>query len=167
MGQAPVPMTNPIRGQNRGRIEGKVYMNRKFYDHDFSGMDLTHADFRGATCVNCNFDNSDLSYATFEGANCYRSSFRQSKLYHVNFKDTVLAEAEVDPRDFFAATITLSCDTFDRTKLGKMYSVYWLFLLTLADIDPTLKQKVLGVLGETIGEERVKQLERSFADRTL
>jgi hypothetical protein len=85
----------------------------------------------------------------------------------VNFKDTVLAEAELDPRDFFAATITLSCDTFDRTKLGNIYAVAWLFLLTLSDIDPILKSKVLGVLNETIGVERVKQLERHFAERTL
>jgi hypothetical protein len=85
----------------------------------------------------------------------------------VNFKDTVLAESELDPRDFFSSTVTLSCDTFDRTKIGQIYAVAWLFLLTLADVDPIMKKKVLGVLNETIGEERVKQLERHFAERTL
>ena len=145
----------------------KVYINRKFYDKDFSNQDLTHADFRGCTLVGCNFDSSDLSYATFEGANCYRSTFRQSKLYHTNFKDAVMAKTFMDPRDMFGMTISVSCDTFDKIKLGKIWLAAWLYLPMLADLPPETKEKIQSVLEDLIGAERVKGLERHFSQRQI
>lgn len=145
----------------------KVFVNGKFYDYDFSSRDLTHADFRGCTLVNCNFNSADLSYATFEGANCYRSSFQQTKLYHTNFKDAVLAETKLDPRDFFAASVSLTCDTFDRTELGPIYIAAWLYLLTLANIPEKTRAGIDGVLVDMIGEERLKGLKRHFMERQL
>lgn len=145
----------------------KIFQNRKFYDRDFSNQDLTHADFRGSTLAGCNFDSSDLSYATFEGANCYRSTFRQSKLYHCNFKDTVLAETNMDPRDMFGMTLSVSCDTFDRIKLGKVWLAAWLYLPMLADLPDGVKEKIQGVLEDLIGAERVKSLERLFSQRQI
>lgn len=148
-------------------IAGKVFINRKFYDSDFSGKDLTHADFRGSTVVNCNFDNADLSYANFEGANCYRSSFRQTKCYHTSFKDAVMAETKMDPRDMFGMTISVSCDTFDRIELGPIWLAAWLFLPTLGDCPSGIKEEIQGVLKKMLGEERVKQMERTFANRQI
>jgi hypothetical protein len=145
----------------------KVFINRKFYDKDFSGQDLTHADFRGCTLVGCNFDNADLSYASFEGANCYRSTFRQSRLYHTNFKDAVLAETQMDPRDMFGMTISVSCDTFDKIKLGKIWLAAWLYLPMLADLPEGTKEKIENVLNDLIGPERVKSLERHFSQRQI
>lgn len=150
-----------------GAKKEKVFINRKHYDKDFSGEDLTHADFRGSTLVNCNFDNADLSYATFEGANCYRSSFRQTKCYHTNFKDAVLAETKLDPRDMFGMTISVSCDTFDKMELGKMWLAAWLYLPMLAAIPPENKKAIEEVLVGMLGAERVKTLERTFAQRAL
>lgn len=158
---------SPIRETNDEKKKSKVFVNGKFYDHDFSNKDLTHADFRGCVLVNCNFDSCDLSYATFEGANCYRSTFRQARLYHVNFKDAVLAETFIDPRDMFAASVTLSCDTFDRTKMGPVWIAAWLYLITLAEIPDKTKEKIDEALLELIGEERLKGLKRHFAERTL
>lgn len=147
--------------------EGKVFINRKFYDADFSSRDLTHADFRGSTVVNCNFDNADLSYANFEGANCYRSSFRQSKLYHTSFKDAVLAETKLDPRDMFGMTISVSCDTFDKIQLGPIWLAAWIFLPTLAELPVGMKEELQGVLTRMLGEERLKSLEKIFANRQI
>ncbi len=147
--------------------EGKVFLNRKYYDQDFSGRDLTHADFRGCTLVSCNFDNSDLSYATFEGANCYRSTFRQTRLYHTSFKDATTAETKMDPRDMFGLTMSVSCDTFDKMQLGTMWLAAWLFLPTLAEIPDKTRKYLLDTLNDLIGEERVKGLERHFANRQL
>lgn len=147
--------------------EGKVFINRKFYDADFSTRDLTHADFRGSTVVSCNFDNADLSYANFEGANCYRSSFRQTKLYHTSFKDAVLAETKMDPRDMFGMTISVSCDTFDRIELGSIWLAAWIFLPTLGELQPGLKDELQDVLKKMLGEERLKALERIFANRQI
>jgi hypothetical protein len=147
--------------------ESKVFLNKKYYDFDFSSRDLTHADFRGCTLVSCNFDNSDLSYATFEGANCYRSTFRQSRLYHTSFKDAVLAECEADPRDMFGLTLSVSCDTFDKIKLGKIWLASWLFLPMLAEIPDNTRARLRETLNELIGEERVKSMERHFIQREL
>jgi len=147
--------------------EGKVFLNRKYYDHDFKGLDLTHGDFRGSTLVNCEFDNSDLSYATFEGANCYRSTFRQARLYHTSFKDATLAGCDLDPRDMFGMTISVSCDTFDKIKLGKMWLAAWLYLPMLADIPEETRKHLGATLVDLIGEERLKGLERHFANRQI
>jgi uncharacterized protein YjbI with pentapeptide repeats len=147
--------------------EGKVFLNRKFYDTDFSDRDLTHADFRGATLVSCNFDNADLSYANFEGANCYRSSFRQSKCYHTSFKDAVLAETKMDPRDMFGMTLSVTCDTFDRIELGDIWLVAWLFLPTLGVHVPGRKEKIQALLVDLIGAERLKAMEKIFANRQI
>jgi hypothetical protein len=145
----------------------KVFINKKFYDRDFSNQDLTHADFRGCTLVSCNFDHSDLSYATFEGANCYRSSFNFSRLYHTSFKDAVTAEVSMDPREMFGLTLSVSCDAFDKLKIGKMWLAAWLFLPLLAQLPDGMDVKIRGVLVELIGEERLKGMERHFADRQL
>ena len=147
--------------------EGKVFINRKFYDHDFSGKDLTHSDFRGATLVNCNFNHADLSYANFESANCYRSSFVQAKCYHTNFKDAVLAETKMDPRDMFGMTISVSCDTFDRIQLGNIWLAAWIFLPTLGELPDNMKERMRGLLKEMMGEERVVAMERIFANRQI
>lgn len=153
------PLTKPERIQ---------YLNKKFYDHDFSGQDLQHADFRGATLSKCNFDNANLSYATFDGANCYGSSFRQARLYHASFKDAVLAETKMDPRDMFAMSLTVSCDTFDRMELGDIWLASWLFLPTLAAIKPEIKKEIQGVLITLLGsEERLKAMEKIFANRQI
>lgn len=145
----------------------KVFINRKFYDKDFSSQDLTHADFRGCTLVSCNFNHSDLSYATFEGANCYRSSFVQSRLYHANFKDAVTAEVIMDPRDFFGVTLSISCDTFDKMTLGGNYPLIWIYLLTLAKLPETLAEKLKKLLVEELGQGRYEALEKIFANRQI
>jgi len=156
-----------VDGKKNNDKATKVFINRKFYDEDFSNRDLTHADFRGATLVNCNFDNSDLSYANFESANCYRSSFRQSKCYHTSFKDAVLAETKLDPRDMFGMTISVSCDTFDRIELGNIWLAAWAFLPTLGDLPKEKREMFQNLVKGLIGEERLKALEKIFANRQI
>lgn len=166
MGTIPSGLNNG-KARRKDEERGNVFINRKFYDYDFSDRDLVHADFRGATVVNCKFDNSDLSYANFEGANCFRSSFVQSKLYHTSFKDAVLAEVNMDPRDMFGMTISVSCDTFDRLKLGPIWLASWLFLPTLGVIPDPAREELKAVLTKMLGEERLKSLERIFANRQI
>lgn len=165
-GKMPVALPNSVNKKSFEK-DGKVFINRKFYDADFSSRDLTHADFRGSTVVNCNFDNADLSYANFEGANCYRSSFRQTKCYHTSFKDAVMAETKMDPRDMFGMTISVSCDSFDRIELGPIWLAAWLFLPTLGVLPEGTKEEIQGVLTKMLGEERLKALERIFANRQI
>jgi uncharacterized protein YjbI with pentapeptide repeats len=143
----------------------KVFINRKFYDQDFSQRDLTHGDFRGCTLVSCNFDNSDLSYATFEGANCYRSTFRQSSLYHASFKDAVLAECTMDPRNAMGVTISLNCDTFDKVKIGSNWMAAWLYYPLVADIPEEVRTTLTDMVRNMLGEEKFNGLERHFKNR--
>lgn len=154
-------------GVKMAEKDAKIFINRRFYDHDFSGKDLTHADFRGATLVNCNFDSADLSYANFEGSNCYRSSFRQTKLYRTSFKDATMAETKMDPRDMFGLTLSVSCDTFDRMELGSIWVAAWLFLPTLGTLPEGVKEDIQAVLKKMLGEERLKAMERIFANRQI
>jgi uncharacterized protein YjbI with pentapeptide repeats len=162
----PSPVNS--RGSSKpAESNGKLFMNRKFYDYDFSNRDLTHADFRGCTLVGCKFDSSDLSYAAFDGANCYRSSFLQARLYHTSFKDAVLAETKLDPRDMFGMTVSVSCDTFDKIELGQVWLAAWLYLPMLAVIPDRTREKLRDTLNDLLGEERVKQMERTFANRQI
>lgn len=156
--------------QIKSTVEGKpekVFINRKFYDADFSNKDLTHADFRGCTLVSCNFDNSDLSYATFEGANCYRSTFRQSNLYHTSFKDAVTAEVTMDPRNAFGATLSLSCDAFEKVKIGKMWMAAWLYFPLIAEIPDDVRKTLTEMVKGMLGEEKFNGLERHFRNRVF
>lgn len=154
--------------QKRGeKSPEKVFINRKFYDTDFSNRDLTHADFRGCTLVNCNFDNSNLSYATFEGANCYRSSFKQSNLYHTSFKDAVTAEVEMDPANAFGATLSLTCDSFEKVKIGKMWMAAWLYFPLIAEIPDNVRQTLTTMIKDLLGEEKFNVMERHFKSRVF
>jgi hypothetical protein len=145
----------------------KVFINRKFYDTDFSNRDLTHADFRGCTLVNCNFDSSDLSYATFEGANCHGSTFRQSNLYHTSFKDAVTAHCSMDPRNAYGATLSLTCDAFDKVKVGKNWLAAWLYYPLIADIPEEIKTELKAIVLKVVGEEEFNGLERHFKNRVF
>lgn len=165
---APTPPFAGAHKKSTNEKDGKVWINRKFYDTDWSNKDLAHADFRGATLVNCNFDCADLSYANFEGANCYGSSFRQAKLYHANFKDAVLAYTKLDPRDMFGMAISVTCDTWDKMEIGPIWLAAWLFLPTLGVLPDGVKEDIHNVLKKVLGsEERVKQMERTFANRQI
>lgn len=145
----------------------KVFINRKFYDADFSARDLTHADFRGCTLVNCNFDDSDLSYATFEGANCDGSTFRQSNLYHTSFKDAVTARCTMDPKNAYGATLSLTCDTFDKVKIGTNWMAAWLYYPIIADIPEDVKTDLKAIVLKFIGQEQFDGLERHFKNRAF
>lgn len=147
--------------------EGKVFINQRFYDQDFSDRDLTHADFRGCKLVNCNFDGANCSYANFESANCYGSSFKRTNLYHANFKDAVLAEADFDPRDLFGITVSMTCDTFDKLKMTKLHVAFWVFNLLLLDIEPEMKEQLKTLLISWVGEERLKGMVRAYGDRAI
>ena len=134
----------------------KVFINRKFYDTDFSNRDLTHADFRGCTLVNCNFDSSDLSYATFEGANCHGSTFRQSNLYHTSFKDAVLAHCTMDPRNAYGITISMTCDTFDKVKIGTGWMAALLYYPMIAEIPEEVRETLTTLVKKFMSEEQFK-----------
>jgi hypothetical protein len=107
----------------------KLFYNKKFYNHSFKGQDLSHADFRSATLIGCDFTEADLSYANFEGANCRGANFTTTRLYRTNFKDAALADSIFEPKDAFGMTITLSCETFDGMKMSKLWYLVWLMLL--------------------------------------
>ena len=109
-------------------VKKKNYYSAKLYREDFSGKDLAHANFRNASLIGCNFTDANLAYADFDSANCREANFTRSILYRANFKDAALADSIFDPKDAFGMTITLSCETVDGMKIGKIWWFVWLMM---------------------------------------
>lgn len=71
---------------------------RKYYDADFSGLDLQGYNFRATLFRNCvfnetNFAGADFSYASF-GLNCvfYNTDFRKARMSNCAFADLKYVE---------------------------------------------------------------------------
>ena len=107
----------------------KTWYNKKLYNHDFSGQNLSHADFRCASLMGCNFNDADLSYANFEGANLRNATLVGKRCYRTNFKDAALAGSAFEPKDAFGATFTFACEAFDGMKPAKLWWYMWLMML--------------------------------------
>ena len=151
-------------GQTAAVVKTKNFYNQKFYEHDFSGQDLSHSDFRNSTCLGCNFDRADLSYANFEGANCRDSTFVATRCYRTNFKDTALAGSKFDPKDGFGMTITLTCETVDGMRIGKLWWYVWLMLaLRMKPPDEDSELKLINA----IGTEKYEGLRQLFSRRVF
>lgn len=169
----------PVNGAAVGATRGgsrshpdKSFANQKFYRRDFSGQDLSHADFRCATLCECKFVNADLSYANMEGANCYRADFTGAKLYRTNMRDAVLAQAIMKPKDFFGVTLTMVCEAFDGAKVNSIWWYSWLYLALAMDgpldaTDPKEQEVTRKKLIDTIGKERYEALCRLFGQRSF
>lgn len=138
--------------------------NKRFFREDFSGLNLSNADFRHATVLECNFTGTDLSYANFENANCWGSNFQDSNLYRTNMKDAVLASTRMHPRDCFGMTITLTCDTVDKMDINERFWIYWLYMATM--MKPPSEEYRIKLVG-VIGDEMYAKLQRLFKERQV
>jgi hypothetical protein len=144
----------------------KNYYGAKLYRQSFEGQDLSHADFRCASLIECNFNNADLSYANFEAANCRDAKFIGTKLYRANFKDAALAGSAFEPKDAFGMTITLSCETVDGMKVGKLWWFIWIMLalrMQIPEGEETAELKII----DAIGKERYIGLRQLFERRIM
>ena len=145
-------------------VKKKNYHSVKLYRADFSNQDLSHADFRCASLIGCDFSNSDLSYANFEAANCREAKFFATKLYRTNFKDAALADSIFEPKDAFGMTITLSCETVDGLKIGKLWWFVWVMLaLRMKVPEEDLELKIINA----IGRDRYIGLRQLFERRIM
>lgn len=161
--------TAPPRSNSKSHPT-KNFANQKFYQRDFSNQDLSHANFMGATLAECKFNNCDLSYANMEATNCFRADFTGAKLYRTNFRDAVIAQAIMKPKDFFGCTITLVCEAFDGTQLNAVWWYSWLYLAMAMDgpVDGSEpKEKARERLVTALGAERYEALRRMFGARTI
>jgi|SRR5882724_1445532 len=150
--------------ETTAEVKNKNFYNGRFYKHDFSGQDLSKANFRSASVIGCNFSNTDLSYANFEGANCRECNFTGTILYRTNFKDAALADAIFEPKDAFGMTITLSCETVDGLKISKLWWFVWLMLsLRMKVPEEDMEFKIINA----IGKERYIGLRQLFERRVM
>ena len=142
---------------------GKNHHKQKYYNRDFSGMDLKNADFRCASLMGCKFDDADLSYANMEGANLRGASLIGTRCYRTNFKDASLAGAAFEPKDAFGATFTMACETFDGMKPAKLWWDMWLMMLLR--MKPPEEEMELAII-QAIGPELYAGL-RQLMDRRI
>ena len=148
------------------RSAKKSFYNQKFYRTSFAEQDLSYADFRCASLIECDFSKSNLSYANFEGANCREANFTGSILYRANFKDAALAGSLFEPKDAFGMTITLSCETVDQMKIGKIWWFVWLMLALRMQVPLPEEDMELKIIN-AIGRERYIGLRQLFERRVL
>lgn len=137
----------------------------RFYQEDFSGLNLQNADFRNATLTECNFSGANLSYANLENANCWGSDFTDAVLYRTNFKDAVLARTVMMPKDCFGITITLTCDTLDRMAVNEKILNYWLYMATT--MKPETEEAFDKIVLAMGGPETYEKFKRLFKERTV
>ena len=128
-------------------LESKNFSGMKFIREDFSGLKLPKANFNMASCIECNFTNTDLKFSSFVGANCFGSNFTQTNLNRVNMTDCILENTIFDPRDAFGLTLTLRCETFTGTKIGKTWLHVWGFIPSLMDLPEVEEKKIITLLG--------------------
>jgi len=158
-------MTDPRGFELVGREREKLLKrsaNRKYYREDFSGLDLSNADFRNATVTECNLQNVNLSYANMENANCWGSDFTGAILYRANFKDAVLANTKMHPKDCFGMTLTLTCDAVDRMQVSDKIMTMWLYMATM--MKPETEETSSKII-EVIGKEHFEKLQGMFQTR--
>lgn len=138
----------------------KKYQGKRFYRYDFSKeRDLTKADFRGASLIECIFDDIDLSYAMFDGANLYASSFKGACLNYASFRDATMVKCNLNAKSMVDVTITLNCNAISEAEISNDQFIYWLYMgVQMNGYDPALKEKVIDV----IGPEKFQALDRMF-----
>jgi len=140
------------------------FTNKKFFAVDFSNMDLNNADFRSCTLHECNFENSDLTKAVFKGANCYGANFKGTIMHRTNFEDAILSRSVFDPKRIFGVTITMTCDTFEKVKIGRTAWLYWLFMPLLMEApDKEIAERLI----TAIGKDNYEALSRVFKEAII
>lgn len=149
--------TETVNGNGPKKFVGKLN------GQDFSGQTLIRADFRGCSLIGCNFSRCDLSDANMAGANCFGANFKDAKLHRTNFKDAILAQAIMEDADMFGITITLSCDTFDRVKIGRFWWAWLFFGTMMAGPDQESSDRLIALMGP----ERYLKYRSHFNNRVL
>lgn len=129
-------------------VPDKRFVNKKFFGKDFSNMDLSNADFRNCTLCECNFENSDLTKADFKGANLWGANLKGTIMRMTSFEDAILSKSIFDPKLIFGVTITLTCNTFDKVKIGRTAWLYWLYMPLLMEApDQEIADRLINALG--------------------
>jgi len=153
----PVPAAVDIRAED--------LCNNRYYNRNFSALDLSRLKLRNSLFYQCNFDNANMSETDCTESEFYGSSFRDTNCYRTNFTNAKLADTIFAPKDCTQMTITLSCATFENMKIAQ---IWFLGLLTLASSTKPfgpMKEDLIGPLIATIGEERYVKLRGLFSKR--
>ena len=135
----------------------------KIINGDFTGADLENADFRGATLTYAKFNKCNLKYASFEAANCYGADFTDANCYRTNFKDANLAYAIMHAKDFYGATFTLECKSFEGVDILPGWWYGWIFYALLMK-PPSSEAR--DRLIQALGVERFELLKSQYARRS-
>ena len=143
------PVTEPV-GLSEEELkdsEGKQF-NRK----SFAGMNLRQANFRHATCLECDFSGADMTFASLEYGNFWGSNFTNTILNradgaHASFENTIWM-----PKDAYGFTFTLQCETFMNMKIDPLWLRVWFFIPSLwrlpeEDVPDKWLSKIIDILG--------------------
>lgn len=144
--------------------------NRKYpRGTDFSKMKLVHADFRGATLVECIFDDADCKYANFQGANCYGARFVGTNLHKANMLEACLENVDFRPRDMFGIGLSFHCRTFANMKVDHEVMKLWFFIPTMWQLPemPNRPGFWMAAIESVLGKERIRKFRMIFDSRQV
>lgn len=98
---------------------GKTFTRANCQGTNFSGCDLSEADFYQAVCTNANFSSSNLVYVCFQeaeleytilrGSHCYKTKFSRSRMQGVNASECIMFRAAFLGCNLTGANLS-SCD---------------------------------------------------------
>jgi len=94
-------------------MKGAVIENTRF-----DGLQLTFADFRRATILNCSFKNTVLKQSRWGESRVRATTFEDANMYWIDAKDADFGIASSDPSTFFGSTLFYRTDLNDADLVG-------------------------------------------------
>lgn len=94
-------------------MKGAVIENARF-----DGLQLTYADFRRATILNCSFKNAVLKQSRWDESRVRAATFDDANMYWVTAKDADFGIASSNPTTFFGSNLFFRTNLNDADLVG-------------------------------------------------
>lgn len=141
--------------------EGQTFENVDYSGADWSDGVVTRCIFKG-----CTFDGVNMQRIQAVGAQFIMCSMERTDCYRANFMDAVFPGTVFNPSDCYGATFTLTCKTFENTRVGQLWWYLWLMMIVPAvpDRQPVCAD-LKALLISFIGDNRYLKLKALLARR--
>jgi hypothetical protein len=139
---------------------------QKFFNKDFSDMDLKGVPMDHSVFTLCKFKNADIS-----GNDCSYSNFSGSDLTDVIANSTNFAHSQLGcrffPKDAYGITLTLECKTFQGMVVGKLWWYAWLYFAAIMLPEKDEGKDLVDILIKAIGSQKYLTLKKIFEARRM
>ena len=123
-----LPVNEPSKYLFTARQENMS--GKKIYSTGFEKQDLSRIVVKNALFYNCNFDEATMEESLFEGCEFNTCSFKGTNMRKLNARFSSFPSCYLAPSDAMDLTVTLTCKTFQNTRVSKQWFLYMLLLFT-------------------------------------